>query len=206
MPLNTERRSYTSKRFVILKMLKILIMILGIISLNTYATETEKTFYGEQSFDNLPTGYVLTINDFARLGKIIPIPVMNEICKMNNKPSNYSSYIKDLEYVLKEYDVDLESFKRIGFVNLNCSTGNFAYEIMENSITLFQMLIDYKLDFNRPIVVNKKVGTFLDFSLLRIKNLRGSDAVTLGTSIQKLKAKGFKTCAQQGIRCSFDQP
>jgi len=66
------------------------------------------------------------------------------------------------------------------------------------------MLIDFGINFNRPITYRGKVGTFLDIALYRYKQLEGIDAVNLGTSIRKLKKLKFKTCKELSIKCSID--
>jgi len=119
------------------KILRILIISVGIISSNTYATVVEKTDLGEQPFDVLPPDHVLTINDFIRMNKTFTMNRVLVVCEMKKEISRVSDYINRLTTTIKNSNIDVQKFKDIEFVNIECLNGNFAYEVMEESPVMF---------------------------------------------------------------------
>lgn len=127
--------------------------------------------------------------------------------------SNYETH-KLLDEMIGRLGINKQEFVDYLFVDIHCpsdsgdATNFLVYNMLHaKSSAVFNMIVDYGFDVNRPLVFEGGAGTLLDIFKYLMSTYGSKDPKfgKLGAGIGYLKAKKqAKTCRVQGIKCSIN--
>ncbi|MBB1270910.1 hypothetical protein [Shewanella sp. SR44-3] len=158
---------------------------------------------GEASLEVMQEANLISIANFMRKNRTIDGSHISELCRMHTKAYLNGKEGFILESILKENKLDIESFKDVGFVNVDCGSENFIAHAMEENFNTFTSWIEYGINMNRPIIYRGLVGTPLDIAFYMIE--KNPERLGHWRSIAStLLRNGFKKCKDLKIKCSID--